>query len=542
MEQISMYRVIISDDEKRICKLIRNLIDWKSLNTEIVGISNDGISTLKMINEMKPDIVITDIRMPGYDGLELIRRIREQNLDTDFIILSGYQQFDYARSAIRYGVEDYLLKPLSEKELVEAVRKIVSRRDKENSNIHAKLILEEEVRRNQNWVRKDYFSNVISVSHSTDSSISRTLPGFESENGKTRVILIKPDIDCSQENVLSYHVLLNKCDEIIEQSMKDTGLEYITAVKDEGVFLIFSYREEISQEIPRLLKNIIKSILPQKALFPHLVVTSGISRERIGTEDVRLSVKEAESAVLNRLVTGCGTIIEADSLSDCKYTANDIFTASRRKALMKTMEVLDTDALSQIIANMKEDVLKAKGIDGSIIRSTADAVFDFYEAGMKSTGLWKEEKEVSKMYHEIFNLCQTSSQVFDQLSYLLNNDLSGIRHEKNQSLMKPIRMVMEYLQQHYNEPVRLEDMSEMVGFNSTYFSSLFKKETGENFSDYLIALRVRRAKELLTDTEMKIADIADEVGYLDLKYFTKIFKRSAGVNPSDYRKLYHRIG
>lgn len=146
------------------------------------------------------------------------------------------------------------------------------------------------------------------------------------------------------------------------------------------------------------------------------------------------------------------------------------------------------------------------------------------------------------MYHEIFNLCQTSSQVFDQLSYLLNNDLSGIRHEKNQSLMKPIRMVMEYLQQHYNEPVRLEDMSEMVGFNSTYFSSLFKKETGENFSDYLIALRVRRAKELLTDTEMKIADIADEVGYLDLKYFTKIFKRSAGVNPSDYRKLYHRIG
>ena len=123
-----MYKLLISDDENRICKLIKNLIDWDSLGIEITGMANDGMTAYHMAQETKPDIIITDIKMPDVDGLELIKMIRELGLEVDFIIISGYRQFDYAQQAIRYGVEDYIVKPINEKELISIVEKIISKK------------------------------------------------------------------------------------------------------------------------------------------------------------------------------------------------------------------------------------------------------------------------------------------------------------------------------------------------------------------------------------------------------------------------------
>ena len=119
--------------------------------------------------------------------------------------------------------------------------------------------------------------------------------------------------------------------------------------------------------------------------------------------------------------------------------------------------------------------------------------------------------------------------------------MSEIRVLKDQIETRPIRTTKQYIQEHYHEPLKLEEISKMVGFNSTYFSGLFKKETGKNFSDYLMEVRFNRAKELLIEEDMPIADIAEEVGYCDLKYFSKIFKREMGINPSKFRELYRKL-
>lgn len=122
-----MLKVLIADDEIKVCQLILHLIDWKAIGLEVAGIVNNGKSAYQFICEKSPDIVITDIRMPNYDGIELIRRSKEQFPDIYFIIISGYSQFEYAHNAIKYGVEDYLLKPLKKKELQSTLNKIIEK-------------------------------------------------------------------------------------------------------------------------------------------------------------------------------------------------------------------------------------------------------------------------------------------------------------------------------------------------------------------------------------------------------------------------------
>lgn len=153
----------------------------------------------------------------------------------------------------------------------------------------------------------------------------------------------------------------------------------------------------------------------------------------------------------------------------------------------------------------------------------------------------EDADELRARWKKTFCLCVTCKEAFEQLASFLGSDLAKLLEQQNQAQAKPVREAKQYLQAHYNDPVRLEDISNMVGFNATYFSTLFKKETGENFSDYLIGLRVKRAKTLLMDTEEAVSDISEQVGYTDLKYFTRIFKRVTGLTPSEYRKLYHRI-
>lgn len=127
-----MIKVLIADDELRICELIFRLVDWEAMGMSVIAVAHDGRETIKIIKNEMPDIVITDIRMPGYNGVDVIRIGKEYNPEIQFIIISGYSQFDYAQNAIHYGVSDYLLKPVKEEELTKALMRIKNRIDKNN--------------------------------------------------------------------------------------------------------------------------------------------------------------------------------------------------------------------------------------------------------------------------------------------------------------------------------------------------------------------------------------------------------------------------
>lgn len=156
-----MLKVLIADDEEKICQLIQKLIDWESLGMGIAGVANNGIEAFEMIENQMPDVVVTDIRMPGYDGLDLVKKTRELGLGVEFVIISGYRHFEYAQTAIKFGVSDYLLKPIRKDELTETLRKIKIRYEEKNEQItyeeRVRLAMKSDVER----LRTTWFSNIL---------------------------------------------------------------------------------------------------------------------------------------------------------------------------------------------------------------------------------------------------------------------------------------------------------------------------------------------------------------------------------------------
>jgi len=534
-----MYKVLISDDEIRICKLIRNLIDWESLGAEVIGIANDGLSAYDMIFEKKPDIVITDIRMPGCDGLEMIRRVREKEINTDFIIISGYQQFDYAQKAIRYGVEDYILKPINERELTDMLRKVISQNDRKRSFVQNQERTEEELRKSNQLMKKNVLNDMLNNMNGAGTNSGAL--GMD-EAMTVQAVLIKPDIDCNIEQFETYRALLQKTEEQADKVFTEAGCNYISTVKDEGVYMIFSLHdnEDIESKFRLVKRNL---MVQNSAFFPKFTITVGVGERKDGMAGLPISIRDARHAMLNRIFLGTGEIIRrSDFRIQEPLKTEEIFTHSIRSRFLERIEVFDFEGLKMIIESIGMSSYKFKNSDGRFVERLSDMILTTYLFGTTALHDEKDTEDLKEKWRKTFLLCVTSKEVFEQLSLILEENLKMLLEQNNRAQAKPVMEAKAYLQEHYRESIRLEDISNMEGFNSTYFSTLFKKETGQNFSDYLIELRVNRAKILLTDSNLSVSDIAEEVGYQDLKYFSRIFKRLTGLNPTEYRRLYHKIG
>jgi len=526
----------------KICRLLQNLIDWESLNTRISGIVNDGLEALDFIKANKPDIVITDIRMPGYDGIELIHRAREEQIDSTFIIISGYRQFDYAQNAIKYGVEDYLLKPINEKELVDTIQKITRRKDAEHYKTMERKDMEERLKQSSSIARKDFLNRILADNNSIFSNQTQTdLPPVGMDEGRVQAVLFKPDQRSDVGSDETYQAMLRKTDEIITRLFEKSRHSFISAVKDEGVFLIVNRFEEDDKEFLSLLKSIEKEILRQRSLFPSIQLTIGEGSTQDNISEIRVSINQARNAALNRLILGCGGVIQWNDLESEKEETEKLFDNQTRGKLLERIEVFDEEEINTLLDSIGRRLERNENIDGIYIKKLSENIISTYAFGRRNLDIETNADEIQSRFSAIFCRCDSIGAVIKNLSAFIKEDLEALKKTKTQTRSKPIREVKQYLRKHYNEAIRQEDMSAMVGFNTTYFSSLFKKETGETFSDYLIRLRVSRAKEFLTASEYPIADIAEEVGYQDLKYFSRIFKRETGLNPSDYRKLYRKI-
>ena len=531
-----MVKLLICDDEVKICRLINNLINWEELGVEVVGMANDGLTAMRIADEQKPDIIITDIRMPGMDGLDMIRRIREQKMDTDFIIISGYRQFDYAQKAIRYGVEDYIVKPINEKELYQMVSRIIEKRNRNRRLIRGKEDAEMRLRENRKIMQSNYLNRLLDGGRESDEGHQQL-----DLQGTMRAVLIKPDIDCRENGPDIYRALLRKVGEIVDEVFGQMSISCVSAVKDEGVFLILSYDENVDlNNVLRRLKR--KIIMQSNAFFPRFTITIGIGREKNSISNIGESIEEARRAVLSRLFIGTGEMIREEELPrETGDSGKELFPHTAKGIMLDKIEIFDAQSICGMVCSVGLKMERMDTTDGSLVKKVTESILRVYLFGTEIIRGDGSEQEIRDRRNLKFCMCQSSEEVFEQLGGFLRDDLEQLMDRKNQAQLRPIRDARRYLQEHYNETVRLEDVTEQLGFNSAYFSTLFKKETGKTFSEYLIELRISRARNLLTDTSDPVADISEQVGYTDLKYFSKIFKRKTGLTPSEYRKLYQKV-
>ena len=533
--QYKKSRVLIVDDEFRIGMLINKLIHWNELDMECVDVVDNSEKALKIIQEEDVDIVITDIRMPRISGLDMISMVKNMEKGVKFVVVSGYKEFEYAHTALQYGVEDYLLKPINEKELNDVMKKIsVENLNKYNQSLE-KIKLEETITRSRHIIKRDFLKNIIDKEDTFDVNDSTNMLVGEIYRG----IDIKLDyVDYNKYDNRQDKMTVEKIVSLVETSLKKNVSEVFLCEKDNlHIYGLFSYDYSKSKDIRNSINSLLSEINDYLMGFEQYVVTIGVGTERSDFSEIRFTIKESNKAICNRIKIGTERIIYAESITFTKNNDQiEKLTADQKLAITNSIKSYSKDGIFNIIDKIVLDIRTNKNGDISYCYNLVENLITFFFENEDV-----QPDNFSDLERNIKSKCQ-HCYTLEMLSYLLKSSLGSVIDESREAMeaesSKPIRQAQQFIEEHYSEKIVLEDFTEVVGLNSVYFSVLFKKETGKNFSSYLTSVRMEKAKEMLCNTNETIAAIAYNVGYKDTKYFSQAFTKNVGVKPALYRKLH----
>lgn len=536
-----MFKVIIADDEERVCKLIMKLVDWEKLDMEVVGVAHNGIEAIQIIEEHGPDIVITDIRMPGYDGLEMIEKAKDFKEDLEFIIISGYGQFEYAQRAIKYGVKDYLLKPIQKNELMETLIKL----GEGLKNTRGQLSMRElnEIRdRTDKEKRRSRFMEGLFNEENFKGLISaekiRETYAMTLGEGTFQVLCLKVDttekLSGEREDIIE-----EKVRQQIEGLFCDLNLlESEVYVEDSLVLVLLHYTHGQDEEYGRRYRDLLQGIKAQNLFLKETKITLGQGMPVDQIKELRLSYDTALLAIEDRLLKGAGKVIKRDQVDLGNFMMEQaVYDFFHRFA--RTLSILDTEGVSQNLKEMKNLIRASSEVTGhEVIKLVRDIGQHYSFNMMKNEFPVLESGALTEEVESAIRGASSLEELFETLEALILGSLDGIISEKKDSQSRPIRKARQYMEMNYMKALTLDEVSGEIGFSASYFSSLFKKETGSSFIEYLSMVRMEKAKELIKDRDLRIADICDMVGYSDVKYFTKSFIKHTGLKPNEFRKIY----
>ncbi len=534
-----MIRVLIADDEWKVCKVIEKLIDWEELGIELAGVASNGIEEYEMIESLRPDIVITDIRMPGIDGLEVIEKVRQQEIQTDFIVVSGYKYFDYAYNALKYGVEDYLLKPIQKEELNKILKKIVFARKEKEQIYQKQQHLESQRESSQKILLKNFFDRICrNRDFVFDGENVKKEFGLEFEKPAFipyAVIVNAANNEKPEDDALGYfaNVLYKKMKTYLGGIHE--GCQNFVSIDQVYLLGILNYEED-SCDAVSVLEECFEDLLEFAQSFHgyDLTLSIGESFERV--EELPMQVRKTIQNLRARLVMGVNRILYWDHLNQgVLLEADQILSDRDYQELKRTVASGEMEAIEFAL---KEAFRKINQHDNLNFNQYYDTVFEIVHVAFLAL---ENEKETIPEEEKI---CKGVLQIYQKnlirnfVIHYLTDSLQKYFQTKKIQETKPIRIVKDYLKQHYAESIGLEDAAALVDLNSVYLSVLFKRSTGVNFNDYLTEIRMSEAKKFLVQTNLTINEIAEKVGYGNSKYFSQLFTKIVGLKPTVYRKLH----
>ena len=486
-----MYRILLVDDEPVVIQGMKKF-PWQELDCSIIGTASDGLEAWEQVCSLSPDIVITDIRMPGIDGLEFSRKILELNENIVVLVLTGYTDFTYAREALKNEVVDYLVKPVGFAALKEALNRAVARL-KEKKNID---VLEDRVRSMIPIVQKHRLTALL-----RDYDVEE----LDSEDPEHfyMLCLVSPDNDSALDSYVLERELQNKLNASISFR--------------EYWYYVFVWMFPRTSEISDFQKDL-----------------------RLRLENAQEDMKErydvSFSAVISSFTVSMNTI---SVLKESAVNQLQLQISAKRGAI-SIQENPPENEISMEKYRI-EIFLSLASTDPCILEHRAESFLSYCRENSRDSS--EMASMVQSCWVGILYLVHVKpdgikvAEVVTESSFLENLiKLKVSIDDRDRSLQYDIdRTVKAYLNDHYSEDISLLDLSEKMGYNPTYLSRLISKSCGKTFMKMLIDVRLRKAKELLMSTDKSVAAISLEVGYRDVGYFITAFRKRYGLAPAQYR-------
>lgn len=534
-------KVFLVEDEMVIRRGIKNSIDWEKEGYIFCGEASDGELAYPMIIKEKPDILITDIRMPFMDGLELCKLVKKELPDIKILILSGYDEFDYAKEAIRLGVTEYLLKPISSGKLLEALNGVSEsiRREKEDKDLVHKYM--EEMRENTEHEKQKFFEQMIAGNLSMAEALE-TGKKYEMNLSAGMYNLLLFRFTLGEENRKSGE-LLGEAEYAIEKLTE--RLEYVfefqRGVEGWAFLLMADNEEQMSERVKELSKDL-EEIMKNYSTIAYF---GGIGQPVARLRELERSFREAERALAARFTMELNRIISVedirvaqnvDTLDDIEITSFGEIEKTRtmlEKFLNNGAEDEIDEFVDVYISELPEENLKSVLMRQYIIMDAYIVMMSFCE---KIEGIEGEMQAQSEELKNSMKTIQTLEEIKNYIRMLLKK-IIGVRDTiSGRRYSDIIEIAKDQIRKTYmSDEISLNTIAAEVGMSPSYFSSIFSKEMGKTFVEYLTEIRMDRAKELLMCSSMKTSEIGYEVGYKDPHYFSYIFKKTQNCTPKEFR-------
>lgn len=502
-----MRKVMIVEDEELILEGIKSIVHWEALDLKLVHMAHNGLEALELWDQEPVDIIITDIEMPEMSGLELLREIRKKAELVRFIILTGYEEFEYAREAIRIGVEDYILKPIDEEALERQLKAAVERLE----------ALEKE-RMSYIDEKAEWLSFLSGKTEGADSPDHQERLGLAKPEGPAWAALMKWKSEGARETRVT--------DMILALQNADPRLKAVHLPPDSLLLLLtgFSGADDVKEYVTGLQNQI-------EGQFDMLTF---ISIGPAFDDWARLpdSYKMAQRLQKYLLVEGWGSCVEESYIQARKSEDIAIDRTLLRKLILKRDSEGAVGYLEDLFIN---NVKSGVSID-ALYQMTVQIAMLLQEI--------KKEYKLDKIgtLHDLVELLETiyeADDIFGLKTLFISevNDIIRYLHEEDSQYTPVVRWIMAEVQKNYKEDMNLKTLAYKYYMNASYLGQIFQKEVGCSFAQYLSSKKMEVAKELILNTNMKISDIAREVGYPDTSYFYRKFKQHYGVAPASLREM-----
>lgn len=522
-----MYSVFLVEDEIVIRKGIKNLIEWESYGYKFVGEATDGELAWPMIQNCKPDVVITDIKMPFMDGLALSHLIKKELPNTTIIILSGYDDFSYAKEAIHIGVSQYLLKPLSKKQLIEVLIEVKKQKDETEERQEFSKQFLNEVQEYLSSSHRSFFDSLISNNIPISKLIERAEKlGIDLVAQKYNIILFLLEEDSLSDN---YSSVLIKVQEEISRTFSDgkhvnvfnIGLE-ITA------FLVKAREEEIHKFTNLYIERLDKICKSLNDNF-RWVIASGNPVSRLS------NLSECYHVTRKNLFNNQGYKVKEDLLD---YDPNEL---NNKNVDSEIVEKFLMNGLLEDVESFVDDYFKDIGLKDIsslffrhyIVLNIRFTVNSFIENLYNQ----KEKSNIPTNTMSEFKESITTLESSREYTCGIISEALKIRDDiVNSRYRDMMNKVIKYMKENYaSEDISLNTVAQIANISTTHFSAVFSQQMGKTFVEYLTELRMEKARELLRCTNLGSSEIAFKAGYNDPHYFSSLFKKVNGCSPRDYR-------
>lgn len=519
-----MLKIFLVEDEIVMREGIKKNINWEKENFEFVGDAGDGELAYPLIIQQKPDILITDIKMPFMDGLELSRLVKAELPDIKIIVLSGYNEFDYAKEAIDIGIAEYVLKPVTSVKLLETLHKVEKMILEQRQKAAVKSGAEEETR---------FFRKLVSGSMSVSLLLKegRAL-GIELAASEYNLLLLQlfagADIDAS-------HTCIEKIKQGFEELAKTYPIVYVHLGREEFWFLLKGTQEYSMAVLEKEITTTIEHLVWSEQQTEYFGIL-GKSVERLG--DIGICYQAADREFAHRFLKERNKIYSVARQEDTVFDIENLnLSQTDRKSLEQFLSTGLKTEIEAFIASYFNKVGN-KNIQSMLFRQYV--VMDIYIiviGFLQKMGY--EKQELVALYGDEKELVNVTDSVENMENYLkkllemtidLREKVSGNKYDK---LLKQAKA---YIEENYNQyDISLNTVAASVNLSPNHFSTIFSQELGETFIEYLTRVRMEKAKVLLRTTSKKTTEIAYEVGYKDAHYFSNLFKKTQNCTPREYR-------